>query len=209
MKMNEAFPSKYLNAKDFDEDQTLTIKEWSQEEFDGDNGKENKVILYFNETPKGFVLNKTNWASIEKVTGSDDTDDWVGRQITLYATEVPFGKDMVWSIRVRTPRPKSGGGAFSKPNGNGSHAKPSNAIDADHVLQAAKKEAWTIFGAKFAAVPDAERMNKLKEIVAATFPGQAPATLNAQQWHQLVRDDFEVPVDPFGNDVVNADDIPF
>lgn len=211
MKKNEAFPSKYLNAGDFDEDQTLTIKEWSQEEFEGDKGKEQKVILHFEETAKGLVLNKTNWGCIEKVTGSDDTDDWIGKQITLGAVEVQFGNDMVWSVRVRTPKPKSGGGTFNKPNGsNGASSKPSNQIDPDKVLQAAKKEAWTIFGAKFAAMPDADRVNKLKEIVAATFPGQAPTTLNANQWNQLVKDDFEVPTAPFGDESEFApDQIPF
>lgn len=212
MKKSEAFPSKYLAASDFDEDQTLTIRDWRQDEFDGDKGKESKVILFFDETEKGLVLNKTNWSSIEKVTGSDDTDDWIGKKVTFFATEVPFGSEMVWSIRVRTPKPKSGGSAFNKSNGNGSGAsKPSNALDPDQVFQATKKEAWTIFGAKFAALPDSDRMAKLKEIVEANFPGQTPATLSTHQWRSLITNDFEMPVGaPFGDDSqFKPDEIPF
>lgn len=212
MKKHEAFPSRYLAASDFEEDQTLTIDRWSLTDFDGDKGKEQKVILYFAETDKGLVLNKTNWGSIEKVTGSEDTDDWIGKQVTFYATQVPFGAEMVWSIRVREPKPKSSGGAFKKSNGNGHDSnKPADRIDPDKVLQAAKTEAWTIFNTKFSAVPQAERMSKLAEIVAATFPGQAPATLNTHQWQALVRNDFEVPggASVLGENDFSPDEIPF
>lgn len=207
MRKSDAFPSKYLAASDFDNDQTLTIKDWSQEEFEGDKGKENKVILHFEEVDKGFILNKTNWGSIEKIVGSDDTDDWIGKQITLGASEVQFGKDMVWSVRVRTPRPKGGGG-FSRPQNNGnSGASATNSAD---VLKSAKADAWKRFTAKHIALPPSDQMTKLNEVVGKSFPGNTPSTLGIHQWQQLIKEDFEVVAPPFGDETeFKDDDIPF
>lgn len=205
MKISAAFPSNYLKAVDFESgDQTLTIKSVDVEEIGGQGKKEEKPIIYFREMEKGLVLNKTNANTIEKLFGSDDTDDWIGKQITIGESEIEFQGEAMMSIRVRL-RTKAGSSGSSNIN----PSKPSNQIDPDKVLQAAKQNAWTIFGAKFSALPDAERMPKLKEIVAATFPGQAPTTLNVNQWNELVKNDFEVLAAPFGDDKVNPDDIPF
>jgi hypothetical protein len=62
-------------------------------------------VLFFREEEKGLVLNKTNTTIIAKLYG-DDTDDWVGKPVTLYATEVQFQGDMVDAIRVRNKPPR-------------------------------------------------------------------------------------------------------
>ena len=55
-------------------------------------GKEalDKWVCYFDGTDKGLVLNKTNLNTIARLYG-DDTDLWIGKPITLFATEVQFG----------------------------------------------------------------------------------------------------------------------
>jgi hypothetical protein len=109
MKMNEAFPSKYLKADvdvPEDSDVVLVINDASMETLGQGKEAEEKVILYFNGTDKGLVLNKTNWGLIAKALGSDDTDDWTGKAISLYSTDVQFGNDFVRSIRVRPRAPK-------------------------------------------------------------------------------------------------------
>jgi hypothetical protein len=102
-RMNEAFPSRYLKADD-DVPEVgidLTIKDAELERI----GDEMKLVVYFRGQDKGLVCNKTNAKVIEALAKSDDTDDWVGMAITLYATDVQFKDDMVRGIRVRTRTP--------------------------------------------------------------------------------------------------------
>lgn len=107
MKIGQAFPSKYLGAADIgDEDMELTITEVVTESVGRGDDQEDKPVVYFKGTKKGFVLNKTNAAAITMVCGSDDTDDWEGKKITLYATETEFAGKTVDCIRVRTKKPK-------------------------------------------------------------------------------------------------------
>lgn len=107
MKMHEMFPSNFLKAADLgDEDVCMTISKVTMEKLGQGQDAEVKPIIHFRETEKQFVLNKTNATTIIKIAGSDDTDDWIDKKITLYATEVAFGAEMVLSIRVRLPRPK-------------------------------------------------------------------------------------------------------
>lgn len=70
--------------------------------------KQSKPVIYFQGQEKGFVANKTNCNSIKKVIGSSDTDDWVGKTIKLYSTEVQFGDEMVESIRVSVKAARNG-----------------------------------------------------------------------------------------------------
>lgn len=102
-KVNEMYPSRYLKAADCeDAELVLTIKSIEEEKI----GTDDKWVVYFRGEDKGLVLNKTNTNVIAKLYG-DDTDDWIGKAITLYATEVQFQGDMVEAIRVRSKVPKT------------------------------------------------------------------------------------------------------
>lgn len=59
-----------------------------------------KIVLAFRDKEKTLVLNKTNAGIIEEMLGSDDTDDWMGKSIVLYATKVDFQGKRVAAIRV-------------------------------------------------------------------------------------------------------------
>ena len=109
MRMSDAFPSKYLRAEDLEEgDLVVTIGEAVYEEFTDPQTKrvEQKPVLHFqgSET-KPMVLNKTNWKTIAQVLGTDETDDWTGKKVALYATEVESFGQMVLGIRVRLKAP--------------------------------------------------------------------------------------------------------
>lgn len=109
MKLTDAFPSKYLKAEDLEEgDLVVRIKEAVFEEFTDPKTKrpDNKPVLHFhgNDT-KPLVLNKTNYKAISQVLGSDDTDDWAGKRIALYPTEVESFGEMTLGIRVRLKAP--------------------------------------------------------------------------------------------------------
>jgi len=105
MKLHEAFPSKYLTAADLDgQDLAFTIAGAKLETLGQGDDAEQKIVLALRDEAKGLVINRTNATSIAKLHG-DDTDDWIGKVITIGPREVQFGKDMVWSIRVVTPPP--------------------------------------------------------------------------------------------------------
>jgi hypothetical protein len=115
MKMSDAYPSKWLSSSDFEDgDMVVTISSddpVSYEEFKtpGKATPDHKPVLRF-KAPKGtkpLVLNKTNWKTIGQVLGSDDTDDWAGQSITIYATEVEAFGETTMGIRVRAQKPKA------------------------------------------------------------------------------------------------------
>lgn len=100
MKLSEMFPSAYLKSADIDGEMTLTISAVALQEFDTDDGgKEKKAVLTF-ANEKRMVLNKTNATIIAGMLG-DDTDHWIGKEITLHVQDVQFGSKMTPAIRVK------------------------------------------------------------------------------------------------------------
>lgn len=100
MDFDRLFPNRFLKAGEFQRrDVTLTIARVQLEELEGAKGKENKAIIAFRETPKQLVLNKTNGLSIKAMFGRE-TDNWVGKRVTLYPAEIKF-EDSDLAIRVR------------------------------------------------------------------------------------------------------------
>jgi hypothetical protein len=109
MKIGAMFPSNYLKAADVDGDMMLTIKSVDMHVFKSRDGSEDeKPLVMFKEEERGLVLNKTNTKLIARALGSDETDDWVGKTITLYSAEVEFGSDIVDAIRIRSKAPSDG-----------------------------------------------------------------------------------------------------
>ena len=89
-------------------DLTLTIASVKNETFKGQDGKtEEGIIIRWKETDyKPMICNSTNAKAITKVTGSAYIEQWVGKQITLYAARIKaFGDDME-ALRVRPYAPK-------------------------------------------------------------------------------------------------------
>jgi hypothetical protein len=49
-----------------------------------------------------MLLNSTNIKLLEKACGSDDTDDWVGKEVIVYNDEnVSFGGQITGGLRIR------------------------------------------------------------------------------------------------------------
>ena len=100
---DELFPSPYLKHEDLGgEDRILTISKFDFEPVGEDN--EMKGCLYFNEVDKKLVLNKTNAGTISDIY-SKKFDEWIGKRIALYKTEVQYAGKMVKAIRVRLDPP--------------------------------------------------------------------------------------------------------
>lgn len=61
--------------------------------------------LNFKETPKPMILKSTNGQTIARILGSENTDDWLGKQIVLFDDpSVAFAGRQVGGIRVRAPK---------------------------------------------------------------------------------------------------------
>jgi hypothetical protein len=109
--MAAAFPSKYLSANDVTEAGVrVRIQSVQMEQVDQDAGKPHKPVVYFLGEPRGMVLNVTNTNTIMDMYGQD-SDSWVGKDVTLFKTHVDFQGRMVPAIRVKPGQPAA------RPNG--------------------------------------------------------------------------------------------
>lgn len=96
--VNEFYGSgETLKAADLQgRDCPVTISQIQFREFDDGN----KIELSFNGTDKKLILNKTNAQTIADLLG-DETNNWVGQQITLFPTQTDYNGRQVACIRVR------------------------------------------------------------------------------------------------------------
>lgn len=127
MQISKVFPSKYVAAADLNgKPVTLTIKRVSLEEMkDHNSNLIKKPVVWFEKATKGFVMNVTNARTIADLYG-DETDDWTGKRITIYPTQVrAFGK-MQDCIRVREEVP-----AQPKPQAQAPQVEDRSGIDDD------------------------------------------------------------------------------
>lgn len=109
-KISETFKGSkdWIKAENLgDEDVPVTISQaWIEEpRDDAPEGAKPQVILRTKEFgDKKFGLNATNRKMMVKLLG-DDTDEWVGKRITLYTTEVEFQGETMLGIRIRLKLP--------------------------------------------------------------------------------------------------------
>jgi hypothetical protein len=106
MKMSDIFVSKYVKAADLNgKTVTLTIHTLRIEDMQNhQNERERKPVLYFERATKGLVLNRTNAMTIVALYG-DESDDWVGKRISIYPTRVRAFGAVQDAIRVREEVP--------------------------------------------------------------------------------------------------------
>lgn len=105
MKISSAFPTKYISAEDLNSRSWIMTIASVSIEMIGESDQ--KPVVHFQNAHKGFPLNKTNARQISSILGSDETDQWIGRQIELYPTTTEFRGDIVTCVRVR-PAPVPG-----------------------------------------------------------------------------------------------------
>ncbi len=99
-----AFQSSFLSKEDLQSPRIMTIENVTENELQGDGGKEMKPVAHFRGVDKGLVLNNINWDTIQDAYG-EESDDWTGKQIELYFDpSIMFGSKRVGGIRVRLPR---------------------------------------------------------------------------------------------------------
>lgn len=91
--VTDMFPGKYLASKEsaFTENgrpngkkYPLTVAALQQEEVKGEGRTELKWVMYFTESKKGLVLNKTAANVLEYLFGGD-SETWIGQKVLLFA----------------------------------------------------------------------------------------------------------------------------
>jgi hypothetical protein len=105
MRAHEAFPSKYVKAADVKAKSIVAvISHVAQETVGQGQDQQEKHVLHF-EIGKPLVLNRTNWDALEE--GFDDSDNWAGQKIKLYAARTQYQGKMVDAVRVQPIVPKA------------------------------------------------------------------------------------------------------
>lgn len=105
-RIHEMVESKFLKKEDAGDGILVTIQGVEKRDVGTEAEPEQKWCLILKEC-KPMVLNSTNLALLEKCIGSDDSDDWIGRQVVLFNDEnVSFGGKLTGGVRVDVNRTK-------------------------------------------------------------------------------------------------------
>lgn len=102
-RVNDMIESKYLKQADVPDPVIVTVQKIGKVNIakEGDPPEE-KWAVRFREFTKPMLLNSTNIKLLEKACGSDDTDDWIGREVIVYTDDsVSFGGQVVGGLRIR------------------------------------------------------------------------------------------------------------
>jgi hypothetical protein len=124
MNVQDIFPSKYVKASDLNgRTVTLTITKAVLEKLGHGAEQETKLVLYFAKATKGFVTNRTNAMIVAAMYGNE-TNDWIGKRITIYPTRVKAFGTVQDAIRVREEIP-----AQPKPVAQAAQVEESSELD--------------------------------------------------------------------------------
>ncbi len=166
----------YLEGEELqDRTLTLTIRDIKPEKLRNSAGKEEaKEVLFFAETSKGFVLNKTNAKRIAVLYGKQ-TGAWTGQRITLYTEPVQAFGETHNALRV----------APAIPDGSKPDPEIAKADQVDHWWYERNPTKGQFFGgAKDAGFTPAQAAKILK---AAGFSNGYDPTLAPQMWETLMK----------------------
>lgn len=109
MHINQIKQSKFLTRADVNPAILVTIRNIHEENVAKEGEPADpKFALSFDQDIKPMILNSTNAQIIAQILKSEETDDWIGKQIVLYDDpNVSFGGKLVGGIRVRAPRTRA------------------------------------------------------------------------------------------------------
>lgn len=107
MKLKDMYPSTLLKSEDVTDaggEMPVTIKSIDMKTFEGEGTKETKPIMVFTNDHQ-MVVNKTNANALAEMFG-DDTEAWIGKEITLIVAQVDFQGKQVPAIRIKNMNSK-------------------------------------------------------------------------------------------------------
>ena len=89
------------------EDLVVEITEVKTESVMNADGRNEECLVAHLKDQKPLIVNKTNAKVIAKVAGSNYIEDWKGKHIALYISNVKAFGELVEAMRVRTVPPKA------------------------------------------------------------------------------------------------------
>lgn len=90
----------WLAADDLQGPVTVAIEAVSIEQFNNDGKPENKLALQFRGAKKRMLCNKTNAKRLAYMFG-EETDLWIGKQVTIAVEMVDYRGDYVPGLRIQ------------------------------------------------------------------------------------------------------------
>jgi hypothetical protein len=111
MDMGLGFLGTYITAAELiGKTPTLTISHVTLEKVEslkasddqGAGKTKDRIVVYFSESKsdRGWLLNRTNAECLKEMWGRE-TNDWIGKKVTLYTTNVRVGPKVEPGIRVK------------------------------------------------------------------------------------------------------------
>lgn len=100
--------SRYLKHEELEgHDWNVTIDRVERHEMKNNDGqKEQKFVVFFQELEKGMVLNATNMKTITKLMGTNESDEWKDKRVTLYTKDdIEMSGELKSGLRVRPKAP--------------------------------------------------------------------------------------------------------
>lgn len=103
MKTSELRRSRFLKKEDVDPPIDVTITAVKQDNVAmQDDAPDMRYVMFFKELEKGLVLNVDNGELLTDITGSDDSENWIGHQVQLWSDpSVKYGGKRVGGVRIR------------------------------------------------------------------------------------------------------------
>src|SRR5262245_49505222 len=100
MNRDDIFPSKYFKAASLAEPIDLKIVAATMETLKNFKGEDQrKLVLTFEDCPTRLIMNASRYDDIADLFG-DDTEQWIGHSIQLYATTMRIGGKTVETVRI-------------------------------------------------------------------------------------------------------------
>jgi hypothetical protein len=104
MKISEMFPKKYASGEDLKgQTPTLAIESLHREQMHPQPGSPavEKWVIYFKGASKGIILSAPLARQIAQVLHDEETNNWIGKKVTLYGDPMTVaGKSRV-AIRAK------------------------------------------------------------------------------------------------------------
>jgi hypothetical protein len=106
--VNTMFPSKYLRGAELTAPVTVTIARVVQETmYKPGAGTVAGWVLYCEKASRGVVLTRPLALGIAQALGDPDTDNWTGKQVTLYPQAMTVAGVPRVAIRARAANGKA------------------------------------------------------------------------------------------------------
>jgi len=103
-KVSQEFPSRFLKGSDIAGKESLVVISGIKKEQvynPKTNKKEQVLVAYFEGKEKTVLIKKQRANDIKDALNSDDTDDWIGKTVTIYTEKKNTGSGIKDVIRFK------------------------------------------------------------------------------------------------------------